>query len=334
MIVIVLVLLSGIFSGLTLGMFSLNLSALERKIRLGDKRAKRVYSVREKGNLLLCTLLLGNVAVNSAIAIFLSSIASGVIAGLIATGSIVFFGEIVPQAIFSRFALSLGARTVWLVYAFMVLLYPVAKPIALGLDKILGEELPTVWDKREIKEIIKYHEDSPDSEIDKDEERITLGALSFSDQIVKNIMTPRDVLFYLKSNDIIDNSLLSRIKSKGFTRIPVFHKNKPSEIGILMAKDLLTTNGKDKKTVRELSRKENIIRTNEKEKLDHLLNCFIKRKMHLAFVFDEKNEFTGIVTLEDVIEEILRTEIVDEVDKIDDMRKLTKVEKRDNDLSE
>jgi metal transporter CNNM len=323
-IVAVLVLLSGIFSGLTLGMFSLSLAALERKIRLGDKKAKRVYSVRKKGNLLLCTLLLGNVAVNSAIAIFLGSIASGVIAGFIATGLIVLFGEIVPQAFFSRFALSLGARTVWLVKVFMVLLYPVAKPIAFGLDKILGEELPTVWDKREIKEIIKYHEDSPDSEIDGDEERITLGALSFSDQIVKNILTPRNVVFYLNSNDIIDNTLLSQIKSKGFTRIPVFHEDEPSGIGILMAKDLLAINETGKKTVWELSRKEDIIKTNENEKLDRLLNRFISRKMHLAFVYNDKDEFSGIVTLEDVIEEILRTEIVDELDKIDDMRKLAK----------
>ena len=323
-IVIVLVLLSGTFSGLTLGMFSLNLSALERKIRLGDERARRVYSVRKKGNLLLCTLLLGNVAVNSAIAIFLGSIASGVIAGFVATGLIVIFGEIVPQAFFSRFALSLGARTVWLVNVFMVLLYPVAKPIALGLDKILGKELPTVWDKREIKEIIKYHEDSPHSEIDRDEERITLGALSFSDQIVKNIMTPGDVVFHLKSNHIVDNTLLFQIKSKGFTRIPVFHKDKPSEIRILLAKDLLTVNETDKKTVWELCRKRNILKANENEKLDRLLNQFINSKMHLAFVFDDKKKFSGIVTLEDVIEEILRTEIVDEADKIDDMRKLVK----------
>jgi metal transporter CNNM len=206
----------------------------------------------------------------------------------------------------------------------MVLLYPVAKPIAFGLDKILGEELPTVWDKREIKEIIKYHEDSPDSEIDGDEERITLGALSFSDQIVKNILTPRNVVFYLNSNDIIDNTLLSQIKSKGFTRIPVFHEDEPSGIGILMAKDLLAINETGKKTVWELSRKEDIIKTNENEKLDRLLNRFISRKMHLAFVYNDKDEFSGIVTLEDVIEEILRTEIVDELDKIDDMRKLAK----------
>ena len=74
-IVALLVLLSGCFSGLTLGFFSLNLTSLERKMKLGDKRAKRIYPIRKNGNLLLCTLLFGNVAVNSAMAIFLSNIA-------------------------------------------------------------------------------------------------------------------------------------------------------------------------------------------------------------------------------------------------------------------
>ena len=69
-IVSVLILLSGCFSGLTLGFFSLNVTSLERKMKLGDTRAKRVYPIRKRGNLLLCTLLLGNVAVNSAAAIF------------------------------------------------------------------------------------------------------------------------------------------------------------------------------------------------------------------------------------------------------------------------
>ena len=91
-IIILLLSLSAIFSGLTLGLFSLNVSELKRKIRLGDKKAEKVYKVRKNGNLLLCTLLIGNVAVNSTMAIFLGSIATGVVAGLISTGLILVFG--------------------------------------------------------------------------------------------------------------------------------------------------------------------------------------------------------------------------------------------------
>jgi len=113
---------------------------------------KKVYPIRSKGNLLLCTLLVGNVAINSAIAIFLGSIASGVAAGLIATGLIVIFGEILPQAVFSRFALVLGAKTVWIVKIFLYILYPICWPIAWMLDKALGEELTTIYSKKRINE--------------------------------------------------------------------------------------------------------------------------------------------------------------------------------------
>ena len=106
-IVLVLVSFSALFSGLTLGFFSLNRDDLQRKSELGDKKAKKIYSIRKRGNLLLTTLLVGNVAVNATLSIYLGSIASGFIAGIIATGLIVVFGEIVPQATFSRFALML-----------------------------------------------------------------------------------------------------------------------------------------------------------------------------------------------------------------------------------
>ena len=150
LIVIILVLLSGLFSGLTLGLLSLDKNELKRKISLGNKQAKKVYTVRKKGNLLLCTLLLGNVAVNSTLAIFLGNIASGVIAGLIATGLIVIFGEIIPQATFARYALAVGARTAWLVKIFIIILFPICWPIAWVLDKTLGEEMPTVYSKKEL----------------------------------------------------------------------------------------------------------------------------------------------------------------------------------------
>ena len=144
-IVVALIALSGTFSGLTLGLMSLDKGDLERKIALGSKQAKKVYSVRKRGNLLLCTLLLGNVGVNASIAIILNSIASGVMAGFIATGAIVIFGEIIPQAAFSRYALAVGAKTAWLVKIFIFILYPICWPLAWMLDKILGEEITTVY---------------------------------------------------------------------------------------------------------------------------------------------------------------------------------------------
>jgi len=158
LIVVVLILFSALFSGLTLGLMGLGADELKRKVSLGDKDAVKVYKVRKNGNLLLTTLLIGNVAVNTTLSIFLGSIAAGLTAGLVATGLIVVFGEITPQAIFSKFALKLGAKTAWLVRIFIFVLYPITYPISWILDKSLGDELPTVYSKKELVKIIEEHE--------------------------------------------------------------------------------------------------------------------------------------------------------------------------------
>ena len=318
-IVSVLILLSGCFSGLTLGFFSLNVTSLERKMKLGDVRAIKVYPIRKRGNLLLCTLLIGNVAVNSTAAIFLGGIASGLMAGIISTVLIVIFGEILPQAVFSRFALSLGAKTVWLVKIFIFLLYPIAYPLSLLLDKLLGEELQTIWSKKEIKEIIKHHQDNEGSDIDQDEERILLGVLSFSESQVKKIMTPKPVLYMLEKSTLLNKHKMLEIRSKGFTRIPVYDLKEDNIIGVLYAKNLIGLFD-ETKTVGDLLTGIKPIEVKDSMLLDNLMNHFIQEKIHIATVFDSFGTFTGIVTLEDVIEEIIKVEIVDEADVVENMQ--------------
>jgi len=318
LIVILLVLLSGLFSGLTLGLLSLNKNELKRKISIGNKNAEKVYAVRKRGNLLLCTLLLGNVGVNSTLAIFLGNIASGVMAGLIATGLIVIFGEIIPQATFARYALMIGAKTAWLVKIFIFILLPVCWPLAWILDKTLGEEMPSIYSKKELMKIVEEHEDLKESEVDADEERIIKGALSYSDKNVEGVMTPRTVVYALKLNDVLDERLINKIKEKGFTRIPVYEKTIDNVVGILYVKDLISIKVGTK--IGSIYKKENILKVSNNLKLDEMLNKFIKTKTHLAFIKDEYGGLRGIITLEDIIEEIIKQEIVDETDKVADMQ--------------
>ncbi len=316
--------MSAIFSGLTIGSFSLSISALEQKIKLGDKRAEKVYKVRKNGNLLLCTLLLGNVAVNSTVAIILGEIATGVIAGFVATGLIVILGEITPQAFFARHALTLGSKTAWIAQIFIVILYPIAKPLSMFLDLMLGHEAPLIFSKQEISELIKFHEDSPHSSLDEDEERIILGALSYSEKQAYDIMTPKTVVYYLNRNYPITEKLLKEIKDKGHSRIPIYDETPDNMIGILYTKDLIGMYGDENLLVDNLVRKDKTIQVEWNIHLDVLLNEMVKKRVHLAFVFDEFGVFNGIVTLEDIIEEILKVEIVDEQDKVADLQKLAK----------
>ena len=328
LIVIVLLVFSALFSGLTLGLMSLNAPELKRKMSLGDKNARKVYQVRKQGNLLLTTLLVGNVAINSTLSIFLGSIASGFAAGLTATGLIVVFGEIMPQAIFSRFALSLGAKMAWLVKIFIFILYPISWPIAWILDKALGAELTTIYSKQELMKIIKEHEVTEESDIDADEERIIKSALTFSDKYVKDVMTPRAVMNTLEFSRKIDKNLLNSLRESSHSRIPVYKNKLDNIVGILYLTQLLGAKNTGK-TVGQVADKK-IFFVDENKKLDFVFNAFIRAKHHLFIVNNEFGDVVGVVTLEDVLEEIIRSEIMDEADKHQDLRKFARQKRKTN----
>ena len=312
LIVVVLVLFSGLFSGLTLGLMGLNSHELKRKAALGDKRAAKVYAVRRNGNLLLTTLLVGNVAVNTALSIFLGTLAPGVIAGIVATTLIVIFGEIVPQATVSRHGLALGARVVWLVRVFIFLLYPICKPIAYALDKVLGHELPTMLSRRELLKIVEEHKYSDASDVDHEEEQIIRGALLFSSRRAKEVMTRRDKVFMLDKNTLLTDDTLHAIRDEGHTRIPVFDGVQSNVVGILFAKQLL---GRDlEECTVESMMQTDVVRVNEDQCLDAIFEEFIAARRHLFIVENDEERCIGIVSLEDVIEEIIREEIEDETD--------------------
>ena len=140
---IFLLALSGLFSGLNLGLMSLtphDLVVIQEAGTPDDRKyAKKIYPVRKRGNFLLCTILLGNVLVNSTTTILLDSLISGPMAVAGATLAIVIFGEIIPQAICSRHGLKVGSRTIGLTRLFMVATSPLAYPLSKLLDIILGK---------------------------------------------------------------------------------------------------------------------------------------------------------------------------------------------------
>ena len=347
LVLLFLVSLSAIFSGLTIGYMSLNKSDLRRKQKLGNKFAAKVLQLRKNVNLLLCSLLLGNVSVNIAIPLYLDKLMVSVvkdyiypiieqltflpesfvsylsvtfIAGSISVVSILIFGEIIPQAVTARHALKIGAFFYPLMRLVIFLFYPICYPMSLILNKVLGTEGLTVFQKEEIVELIKEHNVNTDSDIDKDEEQIILGALSFSEKTAKEAMTPKRALFFLNLNTNLDNNMLTEIKTKGFTRIPVFENQEDNIIGILYTKDLIGVSGLENKTVADFVRKDKLFTTQTTSHLDYLLNK-MSRRTHMAMVYDEQKTFRGVITLEDIIEEIIDREIVDETDTSDDLSK-------------
>ena len=226
----ILVTLSALFSGLTLGLMSLDLTGLQIVIDGGDEKnarfARRIYPVRKNGNLLLCTLLLGNVAVNAFFSILLADKAGGLIGLLVSTMLIVIFGEIIPQAACSRHGLEIGSATVPIVKIIMVILYPAAKPLSMALDKALGEELVTTYSSSEMLKLLEIH--VQENAIDKETGKTMTGALTFKDTQVKSVMTPIANTFMLSTDEKLDFALIGKIFKTGYSRIPVYEVSKVS----------------------------------------------------------------------------------------------------------
>lgn len=158
-ILIVCLSFSALFSGLNLGLLSLDRTELKILVNTGSpserKYAKVIQPVRNHGNYLLCSILLGNVFVNSIVPILLDDFSSGLVAVIGSTLFIVLFGEIIPQAACSRHGLYVGAKTIYITKLVMLLTAPLSYPISKILDFILGEEIGNVYNRERLKELVK-----------------------------------------------------------------------------------------------------------------------------------------------------------------------------------
>ncbi len=315
LIALALITLSAFFSGLNLGLFTYDTQTLKRRAQLGDKNAKKIYPLREKGNQLLTTLLLGNVTVNTILAIYLGTIFDSVLAGFIATGIIFVFGEITPQAVFSRHALVFGGFAAPLVRVALFIFFPIAYPIAFILDKVLGDEIPRLYSKNELMHIISEHEDSEHSPIDADEKRIVHGALKFSHRIVEEVMTPISKVVTFSSDQKLTQEFFEKVAEEGFSRYPVYAHDPANIVGILYTKDLLVEDENITIAETEEAFEHEFLKVRASNHLDTVLTRMLKQKRHMAVVYNAQIECVGVITLEDIIEEILQHEIEDEDDE-------------------
>lgn len=169
---------SAMFSGLNLAFFLLGRLRLEAVAEQGHEGAGRILGLRKDSNFLLCTILWGNVAVNVALTQLMGGLVPAAVAFFCSTFAITFFGEIVPQAYFSRHALRVAGRLSPVIKLYQILLYPVAKPSALILDGWIGPEGPNFMRERDIEIILDKHIREEDSEIGETEGK---GALNFLD---------------------------------------------------------------------------------------------------------------------------------------------------------
>jgi metal transporter CNNM len=345
LLIIILITLSALFSGLTLGLLGLDKTGLEIVMHGDDENraeeARKVYTVRENGNLLLCTLLLGNVAVNAFLSILMGEYFGGIIGLLGSTILIVIFGEILPQAFCARYALQIGSRTVPVVRVLIVLFYPFAAPLAFALNKALGNELATTYSSAEMRKLLQIH--VAEGRFDAETAEAMTGALKYKDISVKEVMTSIENTYMLNVDERLSFETIATIFKKGYSRIPVYEVSRNNIIGLLFVKDLIFIDPEDETPVRNFvqifGRGVHVVWPNDK--LGDVLRELKKGKSHMALVRDVNNddesqdpfyEIKGIITLEDIIEEIIGGEILDETDAFVDGTHLVKVDRMGEDF--
>lgn len=292
----VLLVLSGLFSGLNLGLMSLDPTTLKIVMESGSKRhkvyAKIIFRVRKYGNYLLCTLLLGNVLVNSALAILLGSvIGSGAYAIVASTIAIVIFGEIIPQAICSRYGLTVGAWTIPLTLVFMVLTFPISMPLSLLLNLVLGKEIGSVYDREQLLKLLDVTQEHHD--LEKDEVNIISGALAFKKKIAEDVMTKIDNVYCLSSDRVLDFKTIKEIYESGFSRIPIYEGgDKNDVVGILYVRDLAFLDPDDQTPIQAHLDFYNyeVLKFWTDSTLDELLLRFTEGKSHIGIIQRVNNE--------------------------------------------
>jgi len=182
------------FSGLNLAIFSINRLQLEVDASGGNLAAQKVLALRQDANFALTTILWGNVGINVLLTLLSDSVLTGVGAFLFSTIIITLFGEITPQAYFSRHALKVAALLSPALRFYQLLLYPVAKPTALALDMWLGREGIQYFREQDLRAVIRHHMKADEAEVDRIEGMGALNFLAIDDIQVEKIGTWADPL--------------------------------------------------------------------------------------------------------------------------------------------
>eukprot|EP01090_Pellita_catalonica_P000899 TRINITY_DN10641_c0_g1_i1.p1 TRINITY_DN10641_c0_g1~~TRINITY_DN10641_c0_g1_i1.p1 ORF type:complete len:431 (-),score=88.70 TRINITY_DN10641_c0_g1_i1:784-2049(-) len=324
-IIAMLVCTSGTMAGLTMGLMSLDIMNLQILSKSGTPKeqgyAKKIIPVIRRHHLLLVTLLLCNAGAMEALPIFLDRLVSPVLAIAISVSLILFFGEVAPQAVCSRYGLAIGAFFAPFIKVLMTSVFVITWPIAILLDILLGTEHQTIYRRSELRELVRVHEGG--NKLTEKESQIIIGALDMIDKTVEGSMTPLVDVFMIDANRKLDLPTMQMLEEAGHSRVPVYEGDRQNVIGSILVKKLIAIDPDDGIPVRNLAL--NQMQKFRKDKsLYEILNHFQTGNSHMALVCEhsEGEEWIiGVITLEDVIEELIQNEILDETDVYVDVTK-------------
>ena len=329
-LLVILLIFSGFISGSEVALFSLSKSEIESKSDL--KSFKIIINLLEKPNKLLATILVANNLINIGIVILFTKIGEVLFSAIgsplikffleivVATFLILLFGEILPKIYASRNNISFSRIIAYPLRILDIIFSPISLPMR-KFSNYIKNKLAIQNSNISIDQISHALDLTRPEDTTKQEQKILKGIVNFGNIDTKEIMRPRIDIFALDSK-LKSEEVLKSIIATNYSRIPVFDENLDKIIGVLHIKDLLPFLDKKEFQWKKLLRKPLFIPENKK--LDDLMLEFQEKKVHLAIVVDEYGGTSGLVSLEDVIEEIVG-DISDEFDddnllysKIDD----------------
>jgi gliding motility-associated protein GldE len=330
-ILILLLISSALISGSEIAFFSLNQTDINELSNNG-KEENPVVTLLEKPRKLLATILITNNFINILIVLLFASLAETLFSDfnltlnlyfisvpirflleiILITFLILLFGEVLPKVYASRNALLFAKKMSKFLQAVNILLTPFSMPL-IAVTKWIEQKLGGKARNFSVETLSQALELTSQSATNKEEQKILQGIVNFGNTETVQIMKPRIDIFALSDEETYEE-VLHKILTNGYSRNPVYKENIDNIIGILYAKDLLPHLNKKSFKWQTLLREPFFVPENKK--LDDLLSDFRAKKNHLAIVVDEYGGTSGLVTLEDVIEEIVG-DINDEFDDED-----------------
>ena len=317
----VLIGLSGFFSGLEVALVGVTKSKVVQLFNEGKKGSKALHKLKMNPSWMMSSVNLGNNLVNVGASALATSVAIrlfgndglGIAVGVM-TFLILVFGEITPKTYCNANSTKVALRYAPVLLAFSYVFYPVVKffeIITKGVVKITGSShTPPPITEEEIKGVID--QGLAEKALEKEEMELVHGALNFDDTVIRSVMTPRTKMFTLNSKTLLFEAL-PLINQSGHSRIPIYGETRDDIVGFIHVRDVLKELEKENEVVslEQIARKP--VFASQEKMVSSLLKEMKGRKTHMAMVVDEHGGVEGLVTLEDLLEEIVG-EIEDETD--------------------
>ena len=317
---LICLLLSGFFSSSEVALISITRAKVRALLNQGRKGAEALDTLKRSTDTILITILIGNNIANVAAASLATAIAIGIygdvgigIATFFTVILMLVFGEIGPKMYASRNTEELALRVARPILYLSKAIYPVlwvSDHIRQQFAFRPGVAEPVVTEE-EIKEWIDVGEE--EGTIEEQERDMLYSVLRFGDTTVREVMTPRIDVVMIEDTSTLENAL-SIFNDTGFSRIPVYHEQIDNVIGLLNIKDIFAAVFRQQMSamIRDMMYEPYFVP--ESKKIDELLKELQVKKQHMAVVLDEYGSFAGIVTVEDMLEELVG-EIMDEFDE-------------------